>query len=112
MHSRWILAATLTLVTMGGSALAQPKKAELEAAKKEAIAIADKGVEAYRGEKYADAITHFTNADKKFHVPKFLLYVARSQVKLAKLLEAKTTYQGIVDEIKFLKWSRFGVPIL
>lgn len=98
MHSRWILAATLTLATLSGSALAQPKKAELEAAKKEAIAIADKGVEAFRGEKYQDAIVAFTNADKKFHVPKFVMYVARSQVKLDKLLEAKATYQSIVDE--------------
>lgn len=98
MHSRWTLAATLALVTAGGSALAQPKRAEIEAAKKEAIAVADKGVEAFRTEKYQAAIEAFTAADKKFHVPKFLLYVARSQVKLGKLLEGKTTYQSIVDE--------------
>ncbi len=98
MHPRWIPALALAIVLSGGSALAQPKKAELEAAKKAAIAIADKGVEAFRGEKYLDAIDAFTKADQKFHVPKFVLYVARSQVKIGKLLEAKATYQSIVDE--------------
>lgn len=98
MSRRCILAATLALATLAGPALAQPKKAEIEAAKKEAVLIADKGVEAYRAQKYADAIDAFTKADQKFHVPKFLLYVARSQVKLGKLLAAKATYQTIVDE--------------
>ena len=98
MHRPWIPALALAIVLAGGSALAQPKKAEIEAAKKEAIAIADKGVEAFRGEKYQDAIDAFSKADQKFHVPKFVLYVARSQVKLGKLLQAKATYQGIVDE--------------
>lgn len=98
MQSRWIPLAALALVLSGGSALAQPKKAEIEAAKKEAIAIADKGVEAFRGEKYEDAIAAFSKADQKFHVPKFMLYVARSQAKLGKLLEAKATYQTIADE--------------
>ncbi|MFO0593094.1 MAG: hypothetical protein U0441_36465 [Polyangiaceae bacterium] len=98
MNLRRITVATLALFLAAGTALAQPKKAELEAAKKEAIAIADKGVEAYRGEKYQDAIDAFQKADQKFHVPKFLLYVARAQAKLGKLLQAKATYQSIVDE--------------
>lgn len=100
MHPRWIplSALALALALSGGSALAQPKKAELEAAKKEAIAIADKGVEAFRGEKYQDAIDAFSKADQRFHVPKFVLYVARAQVKLGKMLEAKATYQTIADE--------------
>lgn len=100
MHPRWIPLAALAfaLALSGGSALAQPKKAELEAAKKEAIAIADKGVEAFRGEKYQDAIDAFSRADQRFHVPKFVLYVARAQAKLGKMLEAKATYQTIADE--------------
>lgn len=98
MSRRCILAATLALATLAGPALAQPKKAEIEAAKKEAVAIADKGVEAFRAQKYDAAIDAFKRADQRFHVPKFLLYVARSQVKLGKLLAAKATYQAIVDE--------------
>lgn len=98
MSQRWFLTAALALVTFTGPALAQPKKAELDAAKKEAIAIADKGVEAFRSEKFDDAIDAFKKADQRFHVPKFLLYVARSQVKLGRLLAAKATYQVIVDE--------------
>lgn len=98
MSRRCILAATLALATLAGPALAQPKKAEIEAAKKEAVLIADKGVEAFRAQKYDDAIDAFKRADQRFHVPKFLLYVARSQVKLGKLLAAKATYQAIVDE--------------
>jgi hypothetical protein len=95
--------ATLALVTLAGPifagpAFAQPKKAELEAAKKEAVAIADNGVEAFRAEKYQDAIDAFKKADQRFHVPKFLLYVARAQAKLGKLLDAKATYQSVVDE--------------
>lgn len=98
MHRRWIPAFALAASLACGSALAQPKKAELEAAKKEAIAIADKGAEAFHDSKYQDAIDAFKKADQKFHVPKFVLYVARSQVKLGKLLEAKSTYQSVVDE--------------
>ena len=98
MSQRWFLAAALALVTAAQPALAQPKKAEIEAAKKEAVAIADKGVDAFRAQRYEDAIDAFKKADQKFHVPKFLLYVARSQAKLGKLLAAKATYQTIVDE--------------
>ena len=98
MSQRWLLTAALAALTLAGPAMAQPKKAEIEAAKKEAIAIADKGVDAFRASKYEDAIAAFSKADQKFHVPKFLLYVARSQVKLGRLLAAKATYQAIVDE--------------
>lgn len=98
MSPRWTLAATLALASLATPALSQTKKAEIEAAKKAAVALADKGVEAFRAEKYEEAIDTFKKADQKFHVPKFLLYVARSQVKLGKLLAAKATYQSILDE--------------
>lgn len=98
MSQRWLLSAVLAVATLAGPAIAQPTKAEIEAAKKEAVALADKGVDAFRAQKYEDAIAAFTRADQRFHVPKFLLYIARSQVKLGRLLAAKATYQSIVDE--------------
>lgn len=98
MSRSWILASTLALATLAGPALAQPSKAEIDAAKKAAVAMADRAFEAFKAEKYDDAIDRFRKADQKFHVPKFLLYIARSQAKLGKLLAAKATYQSIVDE--------------
>jgi hypothetical protein len=98
MHLRRAIPLTLALLAGAAPALAQPSKSELEAAKKEAVAIADKAVDAFRAEKYQAAIDGFRKADAKFHVPKFLLYVARAQVKLGKLLDARATYRSILDE--------------
>ncbi len=96
MRHRWVFAIALLLSS--GTALGQPKGKGSDQAKKEAIVIADKAVEAFRNEKYQEAVDGFRAADQKFHVPKFLLYVARSQMKLGKLLDAKATFHLIVDE--------------
>lgn len=98
-RGRWrssLLAAALVLSPLAAGA--QPARSEIEAAKREAVAIADKGVDAFRAQKYETAIAAFRTADAKFHVPKFLLYVARSQAKLGKLIDARATYQSVVDE--------------
>lgn len=104
MHLWRSLPFALALVFSSGSALAQPKKNPIAAAKKEAIVLADQGVEAFRSAQYQEAIESFKRADRLFHVPKFLLYIARSQAKLGKLIEAKATYQGVVDE-KLLSYA-------
>ncbi len=77
---------------------AQPTQAEIEASKKVAADAANKAVDAFRDGKYEDAIAGFQKADKAFHALKFVLYIARAQAKLGKLLAAKSTYEALIQE--------------
>lgn len=88
----------LALSLSATGALAQSAPSEIEAAKKVAAETANRALTAFESGKYEDAITGFEAADKSFHAPKFLLYVARAQAKLGRLVAAKSTYEGIVKE--------------
>lgn len=77
---------------------AQPTAAEIEASKKVAAEAANLAFDAFTNGKFEDAIAGFQKAEAAFHAPKFVLYVARAQVKLGRLLAAKTTYEGILKE--------------
>lgn len=93
-----LLAAVAAAAGGAPEALAQPSQAQIEAAKKAAAEAADRALEAYEAGKYDDAVAGFRAADKAFHAPKFLLYVARAQVKMGQLAAAKGTYEGILQE--------------
>lgn len=94
----WILAAALALSAPSGPALAQTPSSEIEAAKKIAAETANQALEAFEAGEYEDAIAGFEKADRAFHAPKFLLYVARAQQKLGRLLAARATYEKILKE--------------
>lgn len=98
MRAASSIVGILLLALSASSALAQPTPAEIEASKKTAAEAANGALQAYGAGKYEEAITGFRKAEAAFHAPKFLLYVARSQAKLGKLLAAKATYEGVMHE--------------
>ncbi len=100
MRYRTVLCAALLAcgVTSSSSSDAQPTQAEIDASKKVAADAANKAFDAFRDGKYEDAIAGFQKADKAFHALKFVLYIARAQAKLGKLVAARTTYEAIVKE--------------
>lgn len=59
---------------------------------------AGKGYELFEAGQFQLAIELFRQAEAHFHAPPHLLYVARSQVKLGKLLAAESTYRLVADE--------------
>jgi hypothetical protein len=66
--------------------------AKLEAAKKDAAGFANRAFEDFTQGKYEAAVIGFELADKAFHSPKFLLYMARAYVKLGRLRAGKGVY--------------------
>jgi hypothetical protein len=80
-------------------ALAAPVLAAGSAADREtARSLAGKAYERFEASQYRRAIDLFLEAEAHFHAPPHLLYVARAQMKLGLLVEAKGTYERVVDE--------------
>lgn len=63
-----------------------------------AIQKGGEGVAWFERGDYDKALALFREADALYHSPVLLLYVARSQRKLGKLLEARATYQALAKE--------------
>ena len=63
-----------------------------------ARAAAGAGVQAWKEGRWADVVDLFTRAESLVHSPGHLLYVARAQEKLGKLVSARETYLKITRE--------------
>src|SRR5262245_22910906 len=101
MRCRAVLALALSallLAALPAAAQAQPCPAQIGASTKAGVELANGAVDAFRDGKYEEAITRFEKAEQVFHAPSFLLYVARSQVKLGRLVAAKGPYERIAKE--------------
>lgn len=83
-----------TLAAPAAAPTATPTTADREAAR----SLAKRGFELFQDKDYAHAIESFEKAESKIHAPPHWLYIARSQVKLDKLLAAKETYGQILAE--------------
>src|SRR6187399_2839785 len=59
---------------------------------------ADAGADAFDQQRYADAVELFGRAEKLVHATPHLLFIARSLVKLGRLVEAHETYLKIQRE--------------
>ncbi len=95
MLNRLSLAAalSLTLLLPTGSVHAAGDSGR-DAAK----AFAVEGLASFDKGNFEDALKSFEQAEKRFHAPPHLLYIARSQAKLGKLLEARDTYRKLMGE--------------
>src|SRR5262249_18271474 len=60
--------------------------------------LAGHGYELFEAGQYERALDLFRQAEARYHAPPHLVYIARAQVKLGKLIEAEATYQQIIDE--------------
>ncbi len=86
---------TLAALVVATRALAAgPTPADREVAR----TLATRGFELFQSKDYAHAIESFEQAESRIHAPPHWLYIARSQSRLGKLIEAKATYERILAE--------------
>lgn len=92
---RWVsgILAFSALSLADGAAFAQSDEE-----KAAARALAKQGAEAFAEGKHADALDLMTRAEAIIHAPTHLLYIARSQAALGKLVAAKETYLKVIRE--------------
>jgi hypothetical protein len=98
-------AARLTPLALVGALLAlcvaTPAHAQLEAAAPErehARDLALQGMDLFKGGSYQEALDSLREAERLFHAPTHLLFIARSEAALGKLVAAHATYMGLATE--------------
>jgi hypothetical protein len=92
------LGTVLTLATLPAVARpGAPTPAEAQG-KKDALPYAEQGLQRFDEGKYAEAIEQFERAERFFHAPTHVSYLARSHEKLGQLLDARRLYQQLADE--------------
>lgn len=74
---------------------APPALAQSAADKATARQLATEGIKLFRGGEYADALDKLQRAEALYDAPVHLLYIARCQVKLGKLVEGAETYRKL-----------------
>lgn len=72
-----------------------PARAQSAADKATARALATSGIKLYRAGNYKDALDKLTRAEALYDAPIHLLYIARCQVKLGKVVEGAETYRKL-----------------
>jgi len=92
---RWgpVLAALVALSLPAGGAYAQTD--EEKAAARE---LAKQGAEAFTAGKHAEALDLMSRAEALVHAPPHLLYIARAQAALGKVVAARETYLKVTRE--------------
>ena len=93
MRTKFSLVPSLFLFLFAGSAAAQT---DLERAT--AREAADAGRTAFEAGHYEQAVDSFTRAEQLVHAPPHLLFLARSQAKLGRLVAAHENYLKIIHE--------------
>jgi hypothetical protein len=88
----------LVSVLLLGPLVSPPASGQTVEQKAGARAAADAGAEAFDQGRYEEAIDLFSRAEAVVHAPPHLLYIARSQIKLDRLIRAQDTYLKIVRE--------------
>jgi hypothetical protein len=88
-----------TLVVSLGMVLVQPTAwAQTDDDRAGARVAATEGVKAINEKRWADAADLFSRAESLVHSPVHLLYLARAQEKLGKLVKARENYNRIIRE--------------
>jgi hypothetical protein len=87
-------ALLVTSAVLAAPAIAAGSVADREAAR----SLATKAYQLFEAREYRRAIDLFHQADARFHAPPHLLYVARAQVELGLLVEAKATYLRVLQD--------------
>jgi hypothetical protein len=91
----WSLAISLTMMAAPASFGPRAALAQSAADKATARQLATEGIELFRAGKHAEALDKLQRAQKLFDAPPHLLYIARSQVALGKLVEGAETYRTL-----------------
>jgi hypothetical protein len=100
MISKSMLRSLAVWMWATGGALSLPSVAlgQTSAERANARAAAESGAAAFDQGRYSDALDLFTRAEKLFHAPPHLLYIARANVKLGRLVDAHEAYVNVVRE--------------
>jgi hypothetical protein len=85
--------AALLAFALGCLVVTKPARAESAADKATAREAATQGIELYKAGKYDEALDRLKRAQALYDAPVHLLYIARSQAKLAQLVEAAENYR-------------------
>src|ERR1700742_3765530 len=92
-------AIATALVLALGTVVVQPNAfAQSDDDRAGARVAATEGVKAINEKRWADAADLFTRAESLVHSPVHLLYLARAQVQLGKLVKARENYNRIIRE--------------
>lgn len=91
MRSTWGVVVSLFL-------LAQSTPAQTDQERAAARDAARAGISEFRNGNYAEALSLLETAERVVHAPTHLLYIARSQAKAGMLVEARESYQKIINE--------------
>jgi hypothetical protein len=97
---RMRLAFCLVALAMPAAAGAQAPLPDqpTQSARDAARAMAEKGYELYEAGQYEEAMVHFRRAEERFHASPHLLFIARSYVKLGKLVQGRDAYAEVIAE--------------
>lgn len=88
----WLLTGTLLLGNVQVAVAQTPEQ------KASARSFAQRGAEAFEAERWEEAIDWFERAERLVHAPTHLLYLARAQRKLGRLVESRETYLALRRE--------------
>jgi hypothetical protein len=86
---------SLALLSPALAAAQKPPPADRQGA---ARTLAQEGLKLYGADRWAEALAAFREADGLYHAPSVTLYIARTQRKLGKLLDARATYDQLLAE--------------
>jgi hypothetical protein len=97
---RAVLAATLAVLMCAAprAASAQPTSEASPEERQAARALADKGLELFEAGRWAEALDRFQRAETVLHAPTHLLYMARAEARLGRLLAARKLYERLAGE--------------
>ncbi|MBW2457326.1 MAG: hypothetical protein JRI68_22650 [Deltaproteobacteria bacterium] len=91
-----LLTAALVGAALGPALAAEPAASDQD--RDSARALAKAGIALYQQGRHEEAIGRLGSAEKLFHAPAHLLYMARAHAKLGQLVEAHRLYVDVVVE--------------
>ena len=92
-RSKWVNFAAVVMLSITTSAVAMGQSA---ADKATARQMATQGIQYYQQGKHAEALDLLQRAEQLYDAPVHLIYIARTQMALGKLVEASETYRRLV----------------
>ncbi len=96
--SQMLVVLVIALSTTAATAAGDRAGKNVSAAKNEARPLAEKGYLRFKAGKFDEAMALFRKAEKHYHAPGHVLYIARCQRELGKLVESRDSYISIVSE--------------
>ncbi|MGK4002438.1 tetratricopeptide repeat protein [Sorangium sp. So ce1036] len=91
-------AFVVTVLATAPAFSAEPPDRATESAQELARAKAHEGLKLYGADRWQEAFEAFQEADRLYHAPTLVLYMARCQRKLGKLTDARALYEQVLAE--------------